>query len=257
MWHFSIFLSEHQLCMYVWTQQFCSMLVLSETKLLYSFWKSIMRCWSVTSNVAMISCSLFDFCVKCQSCDAFVWILKFLWSSICRDSFSMMTYWIMSRLYISNSSNSSFIDFLILIANFDFLQPSQSSNYSLWVYECIAVTCQTSCISILCNNLNQFDLIWPDTSCHAVNDLVLDHSVQDLCWKQKTVLLSLWLEIFALIRWSNLRINSTLVNEYLFFAHFFSSFFICMLYLLDSSVKYIYMPFYSRVLVYQQIMSSG
>ncbi len=48
----------------------------------------------------------------------------------------------------------------------------------------------------------------------------------DHCWKQETVLLSLWLEIFALIRRSNLRINSTLVNEYLPFAHFFSSFII-------------------------------
>jgi len=56
---------------------------------------------------------------------------------------------------------------------------------------------------------------------------------------------------------SNLRIDSTLVNEYLPFAHFFSSFFIRMLYLLHSLVKYICMPIYPRVLVYQEIMSSS
>ena len=50
---------------------------------------------------------------------------------------------------------------------------------------------------------------------------------------------------------SNLRIDSTLVNEYLLFAHFFSFFFIRMLYLLHSLVKYIYMFIYSCVLVYQ------
>ena len=49
----------------------------------------------------------------------------------------------------------------------------------------------------------------------------------------------------------NLRIDPALVNGYLPFAHFFPSSFIRMLYLLDSSVKYIYMPFYPRVLVYQ------
>jgi len=138
---FLIFLSKHQLCMYVWTQQFCSVLMLSETKLLYSLWKSIMRCWFVASNVTIISCSLFDFCVKCQSCDAFVWILKSLQSSICKDSFSMMILSFMSRFYISNSSNFSLIDFLIFIANLDFLQSSQSSNYSLWMH---------------CNNLSDF-----------------------------------------------------------------------------------------------------
>ncbi len=120
--------------MYVWTQQFCSMLMLSETKLLYSLWKSIMCYWFVTSDVAMILRSLFDFCVKCQSCDASVWILKSLWSSICKDSFSMMILSLMFQLYISNSSNSSLIDFLILITNLDFLQSSQSSNYLLWMY---------------------------------------------------------------------------------------------------------------------------
>ncbi len=56
---------------------------------------------------------------------------------------------------------------------------------------------------------------------------------------------------------SNLRIDSTLVNEYLPFVHFFSFFFIRMLYLLHSLVKYICMPIYSRVLVYQEIMSSS
>ncbi len=120
--------------MYVWTQQFCSVLMLSETKLLYSLWKSIMRCRSVTSDVAMISRSLFNFCVKCQSCDASVQILKFLWFSICKNSFSMMILSLMSRLYISNSSNSSLIDFLILVTNLDFLQSSQSLNYSLWMH---------------------------------------------------------------------------------------------------------------------------
>ncbi len=50
---------------------------------------------------------------------------------------------------------------------------------------------------------------------------------------------------------SNLRIDPALVDGYLPFAHFFPSFFISMLYLLDGSVKYIYMPFYPRVLVYQ------
>ncbi len=120
--------------MYVWTQQFCSMLMLSKTKLLYSLWKSIMHCWSVASDVAMISRSLFNFCVKCQSCDASVQILKSLQSSIYKDSFSMIILSLMSRLYISNSSNSSLIDFLILIANLDFSQSSQSSNYSLWMH---------------------------------------------------------------------------------------------------------------------------
>ncbi len=56
---------------------------------------------------------------------------------------------------------------------------------------------------------------------------------------------------------SNLRIDSTLVNEYLLFAHFFSFFFICMLYLLHSLVKYICMFIYSCVLIYQEIMSSS
>ena len=51
---------------------------------------------------------------------------------------------------------------------------------------------------------------------------------------------------------SNLRIDSTLVNEYLPFAHFFPFFFIHMLYLLHSLVKYIYMSIYSHVLVYQE-----
>jgi len=50
---------------------------------------------------------------------------------------------------------------------------------------------------------------------------------------------------------SNLRIDSTLVNEYLPFAHFFSFFFICMLYLLHSLVKYICMFIYFHVLIYQ------
>ncbi len=50
---------------------------------------------------------------------------------------------------------------------------------------------------------------------------------------------------------SNLRIDPALVNGYLPFAHFFPSSFIRMLYLLHSSVKYIYMPIYPRVLVYQ------
>ncbi len=120
--------------MYVWTQQFCSMLMLSETKLLYLLWKFIMRCWSVASDVAMISRLLFNFCVKCQSCNASVWILKSLWFSICKDSFLMMTLSLMFWLYISNSSNSSLIDFLILITNLDFLQSSQSLNYLLWMH---------------------------------------------------------------------------------------------------------------------------
>ncbi len=50
---------------------------------------------------------------------------------------------------------------------------------------------------------------------------------------------------------SNLRIDPALVDGYLPFAHFFPSFFIRMLYLLHSLVKYIYMPIYPRVLVYQ------
>jgi len=54
---------------------------------------------------------------------------------------------------------------------------------------------------------------------------------------------------------SNLRIDPALVNGYLPFAHFFPSFFIDMLYLLHSLVKYIYMPIYPRVLVYQDISS--
>ena len=61
-------------------------------------------------------------------------ILKSLWSSICKDSFSMMILSLMSQFYISNSSNSFLIDFLILVANLDFLQSSQSSNYSLWMH---------------------------------------------------------------------------------------------------------------------------
>ncbi len=52
---------------------------------------------------------------------------------------------------------------------------------------------------------------------------------------------------------SNLRIDPALVDGYLPFAHFFPSFFIRMLYLLHSLVKYIYMPIYPRVLVYQEI----
>ncbi len=56
---------------------------------------------------------------------------------------------------------------------------------------------------------------------------------------------------------SNLRVDSTLVNEYLLFAHFFPFFFIRMLYLLHSLVKYIYMSIYSHVFVYQEIMSSS
>ena len=51
---------------------------------------------------------------------------------------------------------------------------------------------------------------------------------------------------------SNLRIDPALVDGYLHFAHFFPSFFIRMLYLLHSLVKYIYMPIYPRVLVYQE-----
>ncbi len=51
---------------------------------------------------------------------------------------------------------------------------------------------------------------------------------------------------------SNLRIDPALVDGYLPFAHFFPSFFIRMLYLLHSLVKYIYMPIYPRVLVYQE-----
>ncbi len=50
---------------------------------------------------------------------------------------------------------------------------------------------------------------------------------------------------------SNLRIDPALVDGYLPFAHFFPSFIIRMLYLLHSLVKYIYMPIYPRVLVYQ------
>jgi len=60
---------------------------------------------------------------------------------------------------------------------------------------------------------------------------------------------------------SNLCIDSTLVNEYLLFAHFFSFFLlyfiIHMLYLLHSSIKYIYMSFYFHVLVFQEIISSS
>jgi len=41
------------------------------------------------------------------------------------------------------------------------------------------------------------------------------------------------------------------VDGYLPFAHFFPSFFIPYA-LLDSSVKYIYMPFYPCALVYQE-----
>jgi len=52
---------------------------------------------------------------------------------------------------------------------------------------------------------------------------------------------------------SNLRIDPALVDGYLPFAHFFPSFFIRMLYLLHSLVKYIYMPIYPRVLVYQEV----
>ncbi len=55
---------------------------------------------------------------------------------------------------------------------------------------------------------------------------IYDELNRNRCWKQETVLLPLWLEIFALIRRSNLRINSALVNEYLPFAHFFPLFFI-------------------------------
>ncbi len=51
---------------------------------------------------------------------------------------------------------------------------------------------------------------------------------------------------------SNLRIDPALVDGYLPFAHFFPSFFIRMLYLLHSLVKYICMPIYPRVLVYQE-----
>ncbi len=120
--------------MYIWTQQFCSVLVLSETKLLYLLWKFIMCCWSVASDVAMISRSLFNFCVKCQSCNASVWILKSLQSSICKNSFSMMILFLMFQFYINNSLNFSFINFLILVINLDFLQPSQSLNYSLWMH---------------------------------------------------------------------------------------------------------------------------
>ncbi len=53
---------------------------------------------------------------------------------------------------------------------------------------------------------------------------------------------------------SNLRIDPALVDGYLPFAHFFPSFFIRMLYLLHSLVKYICMPIYPRVLVYQDKM---
>ncbi len=53
---------------------------------------------------------------------------------------------------------------------------------------------------------------------------------------------------------SNLRIDPALVDGYLPFAHFFPSFFIRMLYLLHSLVKYICMPIYPRVLVYQESM---
>jgi len=52
---------------------------------------------------------------------------------------------------------------------------------------------------------------------------------------------------------SNLRIDPALVDGYLPFAHFFPSFFIRMLYLLHSLVKYICMPIYPRVLVYQDL----
>ena len=53
---------------------------------------------------------------------------------------------------------------------------------------------------------------------------------------------------------SNLRIDPALVDGYLPYpspTSFLPSSF-RMLYLLDSSVKYIYMPFYPRVLVYQE-----
>jgi len=56
---------------------------------------------------------------------------------------------------------------------------------------------------------------------------------------------------------SNLRIDPALVDGYLPFAHFFPSFFIRMLYLLHSLVKYICMPIYPRVLVYQDKESRG
>ncbi len=55
---------------------------------------------------------------------------------------------------------------------------------------------------------------------------------------------------------SNLRIDPALVDGYLPFAHFFPSF-IRMLYLLHSLVKYIYMPIYPRVLVYQDLRLSS
>jgi len=55
---------------------------------------------------------------------------------------------------------------------------------------------------------------------------------------------------------SNLRNDLTLVNEYLLFAHFFSFFFIHMLYLLHSLVKYIYMSIYLHVLIYQEAIDN-
>ncbi len=56
---------------------------------------------------------------------------------------------------------------------------------------------------------------------------------------------------------SNLRIDPALVDGYLPFAHFFPSFFIRMLYLLHSLVKYIYMPICPHVLVYQETFAEA
>jgi hypothetical protein len=71
---------------------------------------------------------------------------------------------------------------LLLISPFPslLLAPRSLHKARIIRYECIAVTCQTRRISILCNIPDRFDIIWPDISCRIVDDLVLGHSVQGL-----------------------------------------------------------------------------
>jgi hypothetical protein len=108
----------------------------------------------------------------------------FIWTSIIyvclnRTAVSVFQWWfILSCLdFISATAQI----FLLLTFSFSLLILISCSLHKAWTirYECIAMTCQTLCINILCNILNWFNIIWSDINCHIVDDLVLDHNVQD------------------------------------------------------------------------------
>jgi hypothetical protein len=108
-----------------------------------------------------------------------------IWTSIIhvclnRTAASVFQWWFI--LSCLNFISATVQTLLLLTFSFSLLILTSCSLHKVWTicYECIIMTCQTSCINIFYNILNHFNIIWSDISCCIIDDLVLNHSVQDL-----------------------------------------------------------------------------